>query len=129
MRRIAIVLTTSALLLPACRNDRVGENSEASTIPPTTVVEATLVETSVVETSSATTVPAETFADRPYEVFVPSSYNASTAAPLVILLHGYGASGAIQESYFRLQPQAEERGFLYIHPDGTKTASPIMSNR
>jgi polyhydroxybutyrate depolymerase len=39
--------------------------------------------------------------------------------PLVILLHGFGASGAIQEAYFQLQPLAESRGFLYVHPDGT----------
>lgn len=40
--------------------------------------------------------------------------------PLVILLHGYGASGTIQEAYFHLQPLAESKGFLYVHPDGTK---------
>ena len=39
--------------------------------------------------------------------------------PLVILLHGFGSSGAVQEAYFQLQPLAEARGFLYVHPDGT----------
>ncbi len=56
---------------------------------------------------------------RPFEVFVPSSYDAATPMPLVILLHGYSADGATQETYFQLQPLAEERGFLYVHPDGT----------
>ncbi len=37
----------------------------------------------------------------------------------MILLHGYGASGDGQEAYFQFQPLAEERGFLYVHPDGT----------
>lgn len=49
---------------------------------------------------------------------VPSSYDPATPAPLVILLHGRGASGAIQESYFRLGAFADEFGFLYAYPDG-----------
>jgi polyhydroxybutyrate depolymerase len=57
---------------------------------------------------------------RPYSVFVPSGYDASTPTPLVLLLHGYTASGNIQELYFQIQPLAEERGFLYVHPDGLK---------
>lgn len=55
---------------------------------------------------------------RPYDVFVPASYDDSSPMPLVILLHGYAATGAIQEAYFQLQPLAESRGFLYVHPDG-----------
>ncbi|AUX39854.1 uncharacterized protein SOCE26_012490 [Sorangium cellulosum] len=50
---------------------------------------------------------------------MPSSYEEGTPTPLVILLHGYTASGSLQEAYFALQPLAEERGFLYAHPDGT----------
>lgn len=61
--------------------------------------------------------------DRPVEVFVPSSYDPATPAPLVLLLHGYTASGALQELYFQIQPEAEKRGFLYAHPDGTQEAS------
>jgi polyhydroxybutyrate depolymerase len=60
--------------------------------------------------------------DRPVDVFVPSSYDGSTAVPLVILLHGYSATGNLQELYFNLQDQAEEKGFLYVHPDGLKDA-------
>ena len=43
--------------------------------------------------------------------------------PLVILLHGYSASGNLQELYFQLEPIAEQRGFLYAHPDGTTDAN------
>ena len=52
-------------------------------------------------------------------MFVPRRYEGSEALPLVVLLHGYTASGAIQESYFQFQPLAQERGFIYVHPDGT----------
>ncbi|MEJ7729009.1 MAG: alpha/beta fold hydrolase [Polyangiaceae bacterium] len=58
--------------------------------------------------------------DRPVEVFVPSSYDPGTPVPLVLLLHGYTATGALQEAYFQIEPQAEARGFLYAHPDGTQ---------
>lgn len=58
--------------------------------------------------------------ERPYDVFVPSAYDPATPTPLVILLHGYTASGDLQELYWQIQPHAETRGFLYVHPDGTK---------
>ena len=40
--------------------------------------------------------------------------------PLVMLLHGIGTSSAQMESVIKLRPVADERGFLYVHPDGTK---------
>ncbi|AKT39340.1 uncharacterized protein CMC5_034870 [Chondromyces crocatus] len=57
--------------------------------------------------------------DRPVDVFVPSGYQEDTPAPLVILLHGFTASGGLQELYFQFRPLAEAHGFLYAHPDGT----------
>jgi polyhydroxybutyrate depolymerase len=59
-------------------------------------------------------------AARPYALQVPKSYDAKKATPLVILLHGYTASGATQEAYFKLGPTAEAHGFLYATPDGLK---------
>ena len=58
--------------------------------------------------------------DRPFQLYVPGSYVATTKVPLVVLLHGFQASGAKQESYFKLTAEAERRGFLYAMPDGTK---------
>jgi polyhydroxybutyrate depolymerase len=56
--------------------------------------------------------------DRPATVFVPSSYDPATPAPLLVLLHGYSATGALQELFFNFEAMAEERGFLYVYPDG-----------
>jgi polyhydroxybutyrate depolymerase len=56
---------------------------------------------------------------RPTKVYEPTSYAKGTPMPVVILLHGFSASGALQEAIFQLKPQAEARGFLYAHPDGT----------
>lgn len=55
----------------------------------------------------------------PVSVQVPSSYDPAVPMPLVMLLHGYGASGAIQEAYMQFGPLAETRGFLYLAPNGT----------
>ena len=56
---------------------------------------------------------------RPFRLYVPSSYREDKPAALVIGLHGYTSHSAELESYFRLVPHAEQRGFLYAMPDGT----------
>jgi len=56
--------------------------------------------------------------ERPVTVHVPPGYKRGVAAPLVVLLHGYGASGLLQEIYFNLKAAADARGFLYVNPDG-----------
>jgi polyhydroxybutyrate depolymerase len=58
-------------------------------------------------------------AARPYNVKVPQGYNASTPTPLVLLLHGYGVNGAVQNVYFGTPALADARNFLLAYPDGT----------
>ena len=60
---------------------------------------------------------------RPVDLHVPQSYACDKPAPLVILLHGYTASGAIEELYLNITAESNKRGFLYAHPDGTKSAA------
>lgn len=55
---------------------------------------------------------------RPYCLYVPSSYSPGTAMPLLLLLHGYSATGQTQSDYFGLDDYAEARGFLLAKPDG-----------
>jgi polyhydroxybutyrate depolymerase len=96
--------------------------SAAETIAPATSVTAsTGAPSTTADLTEASTV--DPTVDRPYEVFVPSSYDEADAAPLVLLLHGYTSTGDVQEGYFGFQVLAEERGFLYVHPDGTKDAA------
>jgi polyhydroxybutyrate depolymerase len=52
-------------------------------------------------------------------VHVPSSYDAATAAPLVIGLHGYTSNGTELESYMRLTAESDRAGFVYAYPDGS----------
>ncbi|MEO5769297.1 MAG: PHB depolymerase family esterase [Polyangia bacterium] len=55
---------------------------------------------------------------RPYLFRVPTAYDQNTATPLVIALHAYGRSGALQEEYFNFGEIADKETFLYAYPDG-----------
>lgn len=59
----------------------------------------------------------------PVPLRVPEGYDESKQMPLVVLLHGYTASGERQESYMNFSAVADEYGFLFIAPDGTQEAS------
>jgi polyhydroxybutyrate depolymerase len=57
---------------------------------------------------------------RPVTVHVPTGYRADRPTPLLIMLHGWGSSGAQHERYLELAPVADERGVLYAYPNGTR---------
>jgi len=56
----------------------------------------------------------------PVPLTVPSGYSADEAAPLVVLLHGYTSSGKQQEGYMKFSALADEYGYLFLAPDGTR---------
>jgi polyhydroxybutyrate depolymerase len=56
---------------------------------------------------------------RQVTVHVPDTYDPARPAPLVILLHGYGSDAREQEAYFRLTPESDRRGFVYVVPNGS----------
>lgn len=57
--------------------------------------------------------------DRPAGVLVPADYDAERAWPLVMVLHGYGASGQVQINYLRIAERVDADGVIVIAPDGT----------
>jgi polyhydroxybutyrate depolymerase len=59
-------------------------------------------------------------ATRPYTLKIPTSYDAAKPTPLLVLLHGYSASGYLEDAYFGFSGTAEAKGFLYAYADGTK---------
>lgn len=82
-------------------------------------------ETSPVDTTTADTAPADTTpdtsplgGDRPARVVVPADYRPDVDHPLVILLHGYSATGQLQDLYLDFSPRAAARGFIVIVPEG-----------
>lgn len=56
---------------------------------------------------------------RPARVLLPDTYSTNTPWPVVVLLHGYGATGSIQDAYLGLSRRRSEYGFITIIPDGT----------
>lgn len=69
----------------------------------------------------------------PYRVYVPATYRKGSATPLVIALHGLGATeDSFFDSYQRTAPRlAEQHGFLLAAPLGFRVdgfyGSPVMS--
>lgn len=61
--------------------------------------------------------------DRPVQLSVPRDYDSSCPAPLVVVLHGYGASGFLEQAYLGLQSLVDARGVVLAAPDGTKDSS------
>lgn len=102
------------VLLSSCTRrprDRAGPPSP----PPGPGVIASSVAAATADSGSSIVVGGK----RPVDVFVPRSVVAGKPAPLVIMLHAYGANAAMEEWFFRLQSHAEARGFVYVAPDGT----------
>lgn len=56
---------------------------------------------------------------RPYEMDVPNGYDSSKPHPLIVLVHGYGATGFLQDAVFGFAALADARQVLVAHPDGT----------
>lgn len=54
----------------------------------------------------------------PYAVFVPSSYDRSQAAPLIVSLHGLGRTHDWLMGYHGLLDQAEANGYIVVTPLG-----------
>ncbi len=61
-------------------------------------------------------------ADRPATVVLPTDYDPNQEYPVVMVLHGFGASGFVQSAYFGATGQVDERDFILIQPDGTQNA-------
>jgi polyhydroxybutyrate depolymerase len=56
---------------------------------------------------------------RPVQLDVPPSYDPTRPTPLLLILHGYGASGTIQQTYFGFRDLAKRERVLVLAPNGT----------
>jgi polyhydroxybutyrate depolymerase len=57
---------------------------------------------------------------RPVDVTVPDDWTPQKKWPLVLVLHGYGASGLAQSAYLGVQARATQYGYVTLAPDGTR---------
>jgi polyhydroxybutyrate depolymerase len=63
--------------------------------------------------------PPTTFGgDRPAQLSVPDGFDPTNNYPLVVVLHGYGASGFVQTAYFGANALPQEGKAFLIAPDG-----------
>ncbi len=60
--------------------------------------------------------------DRTYTVTTPDAPSGKEL-PLVLLLHGYGVSGLLEDIYLGASQLARKRGFILVLPDGKVDAS------
>ncbi|TNF24807.1 MAG: hypothetical protein EP329_24215 [Deltaproteobacteria bacterium] len=60
--------------------------------------------------------------DRPAPVYLPEGYDPTVPTPLVILLHGYSATGPVQDLYLGFHRQATAAGLIAVVPTGTADA-------
>jgi polyhydroxybutyrate depolymerase len=66
--------------------------------------------------------PKQLGGERVSDYFVPAGYQDSERWPLLILLHGYSASGWLQDGYFGTSALVDEMGFFLMTPDGTRNS-------
>jgi polyhydroxybutyrate depolymerase len=57
--------------------------------------------------------------DRPAKVVFPRDYNPANSYPLIVLLHGYGATGQVQDLYLGMSTRVNTYGYILVVPDGT----------
>lgn len=58
-------------------------------------------------------------ATRPYLLYVPKTYHASTPAPLLVSLHGAAGWAALQRDISGWNALADEHGFIVAYPSGS----------
>jgi polyhydroxybutyrate depolymerase len=56
--------------------------------------------------------------ERPARVLLPDAYDPAEPWPLVVLLHGHGATSVLQDTYLRLSAQRNAYGFITVLPEG-----------
>jgi poly(hydroxyalkanoate) depolymerase family esterase len=60
-----------------------------------------------------------------YQLYVPSTYKAGTAVPLVVALHGCTESADQFRTLSRFDDVAEAKGFIVVYPEQSKSANQI----
>jgi polyhydroxybutyrate depolymerase len=119
MHRPFLLAAVSITTLLACGDDDTVPVVDASTDTGSEVVDAAPEDAG---TDAGPALPRTIGGERPANVVLPSDYDG-TPRPLVILLHGYGASGSAQDLYLGLSRNARLRGIISVVPDGTQSAS------
>ena len=63
--------------------------------------------------------PSEFGGDRPATVHTPANYDGTSELPVILMLHGYGFAGEIQDLVFQFAQRVDDSEFILIIPEGT----------
>jgi polyhydroxybutyrate depolymerase len=66
--------------------------------------------------------PLEIGGERPATVHIPGNYDLNTPYPLIVVLHGFNANGALESGYLGLTQRVDEKQYVLVTPDGTLNA-------
>lgn len=121
MSRPFFASALALLLVLGCGDDDAGE-IDAGTSPVDAGTRGDAATEDAGATVDAGAFPMRIGGDRPASVVLPRDYDG-TPRPLIILLHGYGASGSAQDLYLGLSRTARPRGAITVLPDGTQNAT------
>ena len=122
-RRLSSALlaaTVCLLTMPGCGSDLAVPGTPDSGTPDASTPDSGTPDAGMPD---AGMLPTTVGGDRPAKVFIPEDYDAAKSYPLVILLHGFGATGAAEDLVFRLGRQVTDKQFLFVLPDGTKNSN------
>jgi polyhydroxybutyrate depolymerase len=73
--------------------------------------------------SPAPAVPAaDLVGERPYELVIPAGIEPGKRVPLLVLLHGFGASGRAFRNMFDFERLAQSKSFIYTVPEGVENS-------
>jgi polyhydroxybutyrate depolymerase len=114
MRRHLACLLLCALVVTAC--------AETSTSSPSTSAVVVASPSTSADATVTTIAALDPTIDRPFEVIAPATYDGTSSLPLIVLLHGFGITGAMQNDTFDLTSLVETRNFLLVTPDGSRNA-------
>ena len=118
--RVGALGLTFAVTLGACGS------SAAKTSTPTSDSKTESTASSKPSPSKAAVAPTPAqvalVAARPFTLHVPTGVSTTRPAPLLVMLHGYGATGAVEEAYLRFTAAADAHNMLYAFADGTPNA-------
>ncbi len=112
MKRLLVGL---ALVATACGTTAGTGDSTTSTVAPVTTTRA-------VPTTAAVDGPRTVFVgeERPARLVIPPAWEPDGARlPLVVLLHGYTATGELQDVYLGVSATGTDLGYLTLTPNGT----------
>jgi polyhydroxybutyrate depolymerase len=113
--RLPLVAAALPVLLGSCGG--VTSSSSTATAAPPVAARSTRAGCGST-TGSATLAPTIGGRTRTVIVRVPTGYTGATQVPLVLNMHGSGATAAGQEAFSGMDATAESRGFIVAYPQG-----------